>query len=595
MQYKYINEENLKYIDSPVEYILNNRNIKSEDQYQWLNAGFESIEPWTKLNNMEKAVDVLYKVMQNHEDILIIVDADADGFSSAAILMNYIFNVDVVYADHHVHYFMHKEKEHGLADYCEYLEKEEIKPPAASNVTTIFCPDAATNDHDQMILLHDKYDIKNIVILDHHEGQAAQLDYVITVNNQLSDDYWNKGLSGAGVTWQFCRCYDEKFKYNYANKFIDLAALGILSDVMPFNNVENKAIIDIGLKNIQNPFFKGMAEKNSFSMEKKGGCTFNGVAWYVTPFINACVRSGTLEERFLIFDAMLEINANELIASNKRGHKGEQVPLWEEAVRVAANVKARQNKEQDLSMMFLEDSIKEDKLTDNNFILCLCAPGEISPAIAGLAATKIANEYQRPALVLTYDKETNCYRGSGRNNSYSSINNLREIIEESNLVEFAQGHSSAFGCSIPVENVPDFIKYLNQKLEGVSHEPTYYVDYIWTMYDIDNVAMLTILTIANMKQCWGQGVSEPYICIEDIDLSRCSVQLMGAKKNTVKIVLPCGVEIIRFFTDEDFYNELIKPNKILTVIGTCSVNEWNGNCKPQILLEDYELREEWIF
>ena len=52
---------------------------------------------------------------------------------------------------------MHKEKEHGLSDYCEYLEKGEIDSPNELNITTIFCPDAATNDHEQMILLHEKY------------------------------------------------------------------------------------------------------------------------------------------------------------------------------------------------------------------------------------------------------------------------------------------------------------------------------------------------------------------------------------------------------------------------------------------------------
>ena len=592
MQYKYINENNLKYIDNTIEYILRNREIRKEDQDRWLHANLSDVESWNNLWNMEHAAAAIHKVIESKEDILIIVDADADGFSSAAILMNYIYNIAQEYAENHVHYFMHESKEHGLQDYCEGLEACLFTNPVNQNITTIICPDAATNDHEQMQLLYDKYNIQKIIVLDHHEGTDAALEYVITVNNQLCSNYWNKGLSGAGVTWQFCRCFDEIYGYNKANNFIDLAALGILSDVMPFNNVENKAIIDIGLKNIKNPFFKGMVEKNAFSMEKKGGCTFNGVAWYVTPFINACVRSGTLEERKLVFESMLEQKAYQLIPSGKRGHKGEQVPLWEEGVRIAANVKARQNKEQDNSMLLLEKKIKDNNLNNNNFIMCLCQPGEISHSIAGLAATKIANEYQRPALVLVYDEETNSYRGSGRDSSYSSIDNLRQIIEDSGLVDYAQGHSKAHGCSIPSKNINDFTDYMNKCLEGISHEPTYYVDYIWNMYDINSNA---ILTIGDMKQCWGQAVAEPYICIENIDLSQCSVQLMGTKKNTVKIVLPSGIEILKFFTNENFYNELLKPNQLLTVIGTCAINEWNGKRKPQIFLEDYECRQEWIF
>lgn len=593
MRYEYINKNNLDLeFNNTVEYVLSNRGIQIKDQEKWLNANLEDVEPWSNLNNIALAADVLYQTLQKKENILIVVDSDADGFTSAAILNNYMHKIDPSYfgdSDFYIQYFMHSGKEHGLQDYCEWLIEN---PEKGKNITTIICPDAATNDHEQMKFLHDNYNVKNIIILDHHEGEAADLDYVITVNNQLSDNYSNKGLSGAGVVWQFCRCFDDKFNYNFANNFIDLAALGILSDVMPFNNIENKAIIDNGLKNIKNPFFKGMVEKNSFSMEKKGGCTFNGVAWYVTPFINACVRSGALDEKFLIFYSMLEDTAYKLIASGKRGHKGEQVPLWEEAVRVAANVKARQNKEQDNSMLLLEKQIQNNHLTDNNVILCLCQPGELTPSIAGLAATKIANEYQRPAFVLTYDEKTDSYRGSGRDSSFSSINNLRQMIEDSCLVEFANGHKQAFGLEVPAQNINILIEYLNDKLYGINHEPTYYVDYIWNINNIDKNA---ILTIGKMGECWGQGVTEPYICIENIDLSQCSIGLMGVKKNTVKIILPNGLEIIKFFTDENFYNELLKPNKILTIVGTCAVNEWNGNCKPQILLEDYELREEWIF
>ena len=47
-----------------------------------------------------------------------------------------------------------------------------------------------------------------------------------------------------------------------------------------------------------------------------------GIAFYVVPYINAMTRSGTLEEKYLIFEAMLEWRADEMIPSTKRGFKG---------------------------------------------------------------------------------------------------------------------------------------------------------------------------------------------------------------------------------------------------------------------------------
>jgi single-stranded-DNA-specific exonuclease len=48
-----------------------------------------------------------------------------------------------------------------------------------------------------------------------------------------------------------------------------------------------------------------------------------GIAFYIVPYINAITRSGTLEEKYLTFEAMLEWRAEEMIPSTKRGYKGQ--------------------------------------------------------------------------------------------------------------------------------------------------------------------------------------------------------------------------------------------------------------------------------
>ena len=132
---------------------------------------------------------------------------------------------------------------------------------------------------------------------------------------------------------------------------------------MSYRSVETKAIVDQGLQNIRNPFFYYMCEKNKFSIDKMGGINYMSIAFYVTPFINAIVRSGTMEEKDLVFKSFLTMYAFEKIESGKRGHKGELVPRVEEAVRIAANVKARQTKLQNATMDLLERRIQSDGLT----------------------------------------------------------------------------------------------------------------------------------------------------------------------------------------------------------------------------------------
>ncbi|MBR2247053.1 MAG: hypothetical protein IJ880_08525 [Bacilli bacterium] len=71
---------------------------------------------------------------------------------------------------------------------------------------------------------------------------------------------------------------------------------------------------------IHNPFFVEMMNRQKYQFE--GGITPIGIAFYITPYINAMTRSGTKEEKQLMFEAMLEWRSDDLIPSTKRGCKG---------------------------------------------------------------------------------------------------------------------------------------------------------------------------------------------------------------------------------------------------------------------------------
>ena len=366
--------------------------------------------------------------------------------------------------------------------------------------------------------------------------------------------------------------------------------------MMSYKSIETKAIIDLGLQNIKNPFFYYICEKNKFSINKMGGINYMSIAFYVTPFINAIVRSGIMEEKDIVFKSMLSMYAFDKIESGKRGHKGELVPRVEEAVRIAANVKARQTKLQDAAMDLLEQRIQSERLTENGIIICCCEPGEVEKNLAGLVANKIQAKYQHPCLVLTKSKGKDdheyYYRGSARNYSMSEIEDMRQLCENTGDVEYAQGHSSAFGISIPESKLEDFIQKTNAIYNEAAQEPVYWVDFEWFNKDIDSQK---ILMIAQNKSTWGQGLPEPYVAIKDIPLT--SVQLMGLEKGhpTLKIQLNNGVSIIRFKASEEEYQMWTQPNMILTGVCRCAKNEWQGKVSAQLILEDYKLDTKWVF
>jgi single-stranded-DNA-specific exonuclease len=107
---------------------------------------------------------------------------------------------------------------------------------------------------------------------------------------------------------------------NYAIDYEDLTALAEIGDMMSLKTYETHFIVKDGLQRIKNPFFVEMMNRQKFQFE--GGITPIGIAFYIVPYINAMTRSGTMEEKILIFEAMLEWRSNEMIPSTKRGCKG---------------------------------------------------------------------------------------------------------------------------------------------------------------------------------------------------------------------------------------------------------------------------------
>ncbi len=562
---------------SPIQQVLSNRGIQLSEIHHYLNTTDSDISKPEEFGEiqMKNAAIALITTIKEDKDMLVLVDCDCDGYTAAAILINYLYDLFPSYVENHLKYYLHEDKTHGLSDCMDYIESH--------NFSLIVIPDAASNDYEYHKKL--KEEGKNIVILDHHEAPYVS-EWAITINNQLSN-YPNKQLSGAGVVWQFCRYLDELLGKNNAEEYIDLAALGNCGDMMSLKSIETKHIITKGFRNenIKNPFIYGMAGKNAYSLGNK--ITPIGAAFYIVPFINSMVRSGTLEEKEILFKSMLKSEAFKEILSNKRGHKlGEMEKLVDQALRTATNVKSRQTRAQDAGMELVIHQIEENNMMEHKVLIFLLQPGQIDPNIAGLIANKIMAKYQRPVLMLTH--RDGMYQGSARGYSKSGVENFKDICQDTGLVEYAEGHQNAFGLGIKAENIDKFIELTDKALANMESEPLYYVDYIFKGVDVKPE---TILEIAGLEDLWGQDIDESLICVENLKVTKENLTLMSPdKKPTLKITLPNKLSFIKFGSSQEEYEKLLSEGYIeINLIGKCNANEWMGRVTPQILIEDYEI------
>ena len=585
MKYKLIKPVNENY--STIEQILTNRNVNYNELERYLKTTDKDVAPPEDLGvkPLEDALYALAHCVSLNEKAIVIVDSDCDGFTSAALLINYLYDLFPAWVQNKLSWFMHGGKQHGLSDF-PIEEAEDIR--------LFLIPDASSNDYKYHKELKDMG--KDIIILDHHEAEKISEDAII-INNQLSD-YPNKHMSGVGIVWQFCRYMDQKLGVNFANDYLDLVALGMDADMMSMLSIETKHLITKGLKQVQNPFFAAMADKNSYSMGNK--ITPIGVAFYVAPLVNAIVRSGTLEEKDIVFKSMLKFKAFEKIPSNKRGHRpGEMEQLYIQAIRTATNVKNRQTRAQDAGLSKLEQMIQDQDLLSNKVLLFLLEPGDIDRNIAGLIANKFMAKYQRPCCILTRveDDKGISYQGSARGCDRTGITEFKDICEQTECIMFAEGHQGAFGLGIEEQYLDDFINKTNEILKDTSDEAVYYVDYIYKNIDVDPV---NILDIAGLDDLWGKDMDEPQVAVEGLKINKNMLTLMSPdKKPTLKITLPNKVSILKFNSSQEEYDSLYSEHGAVEInlVGKCNRNEWNGYITPQIFIDDYEIidRVAYIF
>ena len=581
MKYKLVNKT-IK--QNYVEELLLERGLRADQLDYFLNVPDASaLQDPASLLNIHKGYEDLTHMMQLTADdrVILVVDSDVDGYTSAAIFYLYLRYLNEQVQIEWVH---HRGKGHGLSDTIgDILEKQNNNP----NIAYVVLPDSSSNDYEY----HEQLGAEGIrsLILDHHivEPDTQFSSWATVINNQLSPDYLNKDLSGAGVTWQFCRYCDELLDDNYADTLIDLAALGIVSDMMSMLSLENRYIVHNGFAKVKNYFFQTLCIKQDFSMG--GKVTPMTVAFYITPLINAMTRAGEQDEKDRCFQAFVDGHA--MVVSHKRGAKGTMEEVAIESARECTNARTRQNRLLDQAVEQLEIKIAKYGLLENKILFVRLDDEDFPSEFNGLTAMKLAARHRRPTIVARLNNE-GYDRGSSRGLNESELKSFKHFMDESGFFEYTAGHDNACGVSILDKNLSDFHTYANKALADVDFgENSYEINFERYAADTDIENLITDIT--NYNDIWGQGNSEPLIYISDLNITPANVTVMGKNKDTVKIEKN-GVAYM-FFKCADRIEEFKKFREMkINLIGTANMDKWMGRTTPQIFVTDFEILDNTL-
>jgi len=563
---------NPNFTENYLKNLLYYRGVEDFDEY--LNPNKDKLLEPELLDNIEAAKDLYFSALESGKPIALVVDSDCDGYTSSAIFAIYTHKIA---PNTEIDFFLHTKKQHGLQDMWEDILA------ADKDYGLIVCPDSSSNDISYHSVLGNEKDYFTLV-LDHHLLDEEISPYAVIVNNQISSKYTNKELTGAGVTWQFCRYIDKIRGTNYADDLIDLAALGVCGDMGSVLSMENRYLMKNGFENVKNKFFLALLDKQSYSMGGKINPTT--IAFYIVPLINAMIRVGTQEEKERMFLAF--IDGDKLVPCNKRGAKGTMEKVAIESTRECTNAKSRQNKILDANLTKIEMRIHKQGLLENKILIVpLEADDDFPSEINGLLAMKLSAKYKKPTIIVR-ENEIGYMRGSIRGVANSPLEDFKGFLESSNLCEYVSGHAQAAGISFPETKMDNLLNYANTELKEVNfNDDCYEVNFSRMAADEDLKDL--IMDLGQYPEVWGKDNPEDKILITDLNITPADIQVIGARQDTLKIE-KFGVVYIKFFA-KDLIKELQEAGDDikLNIVGHSNINEWGGRLTPQLFIDACEV------
>lgn len=555
--------------------VLKNRGVT--DYKTYLNLSEDVIIDYKRLENIDLAVNIFMKHYELKNKIYILVDEDPDGYCSASMMYLYIKRLDEEYP---VDYILHKKaKSHGLS--------EDVVIPKDAKLLII--PDASTNDIDECKKLKDSG--VDVLILDHHESEKEN-PFAVIVNNQMSKDYPNKDLCGAGIVYKFLKALDEETWNEYADDFLDLCALANISDVMDMRSFETRYLTNLGLLNIKNKALQAFISAQEYSM--CGKVNIHNIQWYITPVLNGCIRIGSNEEKELLFKAFIE--QDEIFEYKKRATKNKPAEvvkesIYDRAARLSKNAKSRQDKSKEKGVIAIKEVI--GNLKHNDKVIILDVTNIIDNSLTGVIAIKIAEQYNKPCILLRkhYNKNLNkiVYGGSARNIDHSPIDSFKDIVNKTNVM-CGKGHANAFGIvNLNVDDKEKALQEINDILKDVIYDSTYRVDFV---VDVEDVRPGFVIDFSCFENIVCQGIDDPMIAVENIKLTKDCFEIFGKNEDTISFMYN-DVKYIQFKCKEgnqlyDFLQNAWDDNDFVefNIVGKPTVNEYNGVRTPQIIIED---------
>lgn len=527
--------------------LLINRGIRScREAEEFLDVKLSRLLDPYSFSDMHKAVGIINKAKQNSERVMVFGDYDVDGLTALTLVKEALQKKGLSVT----HYLPHRIKEgYGLTKDILHITKQ-------NDIKVLVTVDCGISNHKEIEGLR-KHGIE-VIITDHHEPASSVLPAAsCIINPKVSGCGYNfRDLAGVGVAYKFCQAVSaEKLLED-----LDLVSLGTIADSVPLIG-ENRIIAKEGLSRLSQTKRAGLKVliENAGIQNKKFNSTF--VSFILAPRINA---SGRMDSA--------EISLNLLMSKTQ-----------DEAQGFAKIIEVFNRQRQKVENKILEEAeaIINREVNFKEHKVIVIAKEDWHKGVLGIVASKLADRFYRPAIVISIDEDL-C-KGSARSiKNFHLFDALKDCKE---LLNAFGGHSHAAGLVITKNNIDEFKQLINR----LAHERLSLEDLLPSL-DIDMEIKLCELnekTVSELERMepFGKGNPEPLFYSGNLKLKG---QPQVLARETLKFWVTDGDTTYQAI---GFGMSAMKDNfnhaDCFDLVFTVRIDSWSG--QDSILLEAKEI------
>ena len=455
------------------------------------------------MNDMQVAVERLNLAIARKERIMVYGDYDVDGVTSVALVYRFISRY---YSN--IDYYIPDRYEEGYG-----VSKRGIDYAAETGVRLIIVLDCGIKAVEE--ITYAKECGIDFIICDHHVPDEILPPAVAILNPKRRDNHYPyTHLSGCGVGFKFMQAFaaDNGIEFNRLHELLDLCAVSIASDIVPVTG-ENRILAYHGLRRLNsNPSIGLQAIVEVCGLADRE-LTMNDIIFRIGPRINASGRMQNGKEA-----VQLLVENDYSTALDQASH----INLYNEARKDLDRKITEQATEQVSAMKGLEE--RRGIVIYNE---------EWHKGIIGIVASRVTEQYYRPAVVLT--RSGDMATGSAR--SVTGFDVYKAVQSCADLLENFGGHTYAAGLTLRVENVPEFSRrfeaYVAEHILDEQTQPSLDITAVLDFNEVDFEFYKQLRKFAP----FGPGNERPLFCTPRVyDYGTSKVVGLGQKHIRLELV-----------------------------------------------------------